>query len=149
MSGVKAPSFPLDPVTLTPIGYVRRDAAERTGADGIAALRAETVQIVIDPRFIDALLEVHAGDALVVLTYFHLSTNDVLQVYPRGDRSRPRRGVFSTRSPDRPNPIGLITVRVIEVDSTILHVRGLDSLDGSPILDIKNYSEGFDSPYEG
>ncbi|MBN1247106.1 MAG: tRNA (N6-threonylcarbamoyladenosine(37)-N6)-methyltransferase TrmO [Anaerolineae bacterium] len=132
-----------------PIGYVRREATERGGASGIEALRAETVQIVVDRRFADALLEVHPGDDLVVLTYFHLGSRDVLQVFPRGDRSRPRRGVFSTRSPDRPNPIGLITVRVLRVDGNVLHVRGLDSLDGSPILDIKSYSEGFDSPYEG
>lgn len=143
------PAFPLDPVTLRPVGYVSREASERGGADQIAALRAQTVELIIDPVYADALLGIEPGDDLVVLTHFHLGRPDVLQVHPRGDLSRPLRGVFSTRSPDRPNPIGLITVRVVSVDVTVLRVKGLDSLDGSPILDIKDSAEGFDTPYLG
>ncbi|MCJ7548143.1 MAG: tRNA (N6-threonylcarbamoyladenosine(37)-N6)-methyltransferase TrmO, partial [Anaerolineae bacterium] len=112
-----------------------------------AALRAETVQLVLDPRFVDALLGVEAGADLVLLTYFHLASHDVLEVHPRGDMARPLRGVFATRSPARPSPIGLVTVRVVRIDANVLWVRGLDTLDGTPILDIKSYSEGFDRPY--
>jgi tRNA (adenine37-N6)-methyltransferase len=149
MSMPDSRTFPLDPVTLTPIGYVRREVAARVSAAEIEALRAETVELVLDPQVVEGLLGVAPGDALVILTYFHLSSGEVLQVHPRGDPDRARRGVFATRSPDRPNPIGLITVRVVAVDGNVLRVRGLDSLDGSPILDIKCYSQGFDAPFEG
>ena len=134
-------------ITLTSIGCVSRGEAVPSGADKIAALRAETVQLVLDPRVVDALLGVEAGADLVLLTYFHLSSHDVLQVHPRGDMARPLRGVFATRSSARPNPIGLVTVRVVRIDGNVLWVRGLDALAGTPILDIKSYSKGFDQPY--
>jgi len=134
-------------ITLTSIGYVSRDEAAPSGAGKIAALRAETVRLVLDPRFVDALLGVEAGADLVLLTYFHLASHDVLQVRPRGDSARPLRGVFATRSPARPNPIGLVTVRVVRIAGNVIWVRGLDALDGTPILDIKSYSRGFDQPY--
>lgn len=140
-------SFVTEPITLTPIGFVSRPDAIPTGADKIAALRAETVRLVLDPRFADALLGVEAGADLVLLTYFHLASHDVLQVHPRGNLARPLRGVFATRSPVRPNPIGLVTVRVVRIEANVLWVKGLDSLDGTPVLDIKSYSEGFDQPY--
>ena len=140
-------NFVAEHITLASIGYVSRDEAAPSGADKIAALRAETVQVVLDPRVGDALLGVEAGADLVLLTYFHLASHDVLQVHPRGDMARPLRGVFATRSPVRPNPIGLVTVRVVRIDGNVLWVRGLDALNGTPILDIKSYSEGFDRPY--
>ena len=140
-------NFVAEQITLTSIGYVSRDEAAPSSADKIAALRAETVQLVLDPRFVDALLGVEAGADLVLLTYFHLASHEVLQVHPRGDRARSLRGVFATRSPARPNPIGLVTVRVVRIDGNVLWVRGLDALNGTPILDIKSYSDGFDQPY--
>ncbi len=140
-------NFVAEQITLTSIGYVSRDEAVPSGADKIAALRAETVRLVLDLRFVEALLGVEAGADLVLLTYFHLASRDVLQVHPRGDRARPLRGVFATRSPARPNPIGLVTVRVVRIDGNVLWVRGLDALDGTPILDIKSYSKGFHQPY--
>ena len=140
-------NFVAEQITLTSIGTVSRDEAAPSGADKIAALRVETVQLVLDLRFVDALLGVESGADLVLLTYFHLASHDVLQVHPRGDVTRPLRGVFATRSPARPSPIGLVTVRVVRIDGNVLWVRGLDALDGTPILDIKSYSEGFDQPY--
>ena len=134
-------------MSFTPIGYVARQASAPVGADKIPALRAETVELHIDPTYADALLGIEVDDALVIMTYFHLASRDVRRVHPRGDRDRPLRGVFATRSPSRPNPIGLSTVRVVQIEGTVLKVRGLDALDGSPILDIKSYSEGFDTPY--
>jgi len=139
--------FAAERITLTSIGYVSRDVVAPSGSDKIAALRAETVRVVLAPRFVDALLGVEIGADLVLLTYFHLASRDVLQVHPRGDRARPLRGVFATRSPARPNPIGLVTARVVRIDGSVLWVRGLDALNGTPILDIKSYSEGFDQPY--
>ena len=139
--------FVAEQIALTPIGYVSRDEAAPPGTDRIATLRAETVQLLLAPRFIEALVGVEPGSDLVLLTYFHLASHDVLQVHPRGDMVRPLRGVFATRSPARPNPIGLVTVRVVRIDGNVLWVRGLDALDGTPILDIKSCSEGFDQPY--
>jgi tRNA-Thr(GGU) m(6)t(6)A37 methyltransferase TsaA len=78
-----------------------------------------------------------AGDQVLILTWLDRASRDVLAVHPRGDRSRPAQGVFSTRSPDRPNPIGLHRVEVAEIDGNRLRVHGLEALDGTPILDLK------------
>ena len=72
-----------------------------------------------------------------MLTWLHQARRDVLEVHPRGDERRPLTGVFSTRSSDRPNPIGLHTVEVLAVDGVRVRVRGLEAIDGTPILDIK------------
>ena len=77
------------------------------------------------------------GDELIVLTWLHLAERDVLQVHPRGDLNRPLTGVFATRSPDRPNPIGLHRVSVLEVAERKLRVAPLEAIDGTPIVDIK------------
>ena len=79
-----------------------------------------------------------AGDELVVVTWLDRADRDVLAVHPRGDASRPRTGVFATRSPDRPNPIGLHTVDVAEVAGSRMRVRNLEALDGTPVLDLKS-----------
>jgi tRNA-Thr(GGU) m(6)t(6)A37 methyltransferase TsaA len=72
-----------------------------------------------------------------VLTWFHLADRDVLSVHPRGDTSRPPRGVFGTRSPHRPNPIGIHRVEVLEVDGARVRVSDLEAVDGTPVIDIK------------
>jgi L-fuculose-phosphate aldolase len=136
------------PITLTPIGHVEREEAEPTGADAIPDLRAKRVRLVLNPEVREALLGVQPGSDLMVVVYLHRASHDVLQVHPRGNPDRPLRGVFATRSPSRPNPIGVTTVRVETVDDTTLTVVGLDALDGTPILDLKSYSAGFDTPYE-
>lgn len=80
---------------------------------------------------------IKAGDELIVLTWLHLAQRDVLQVHPRGDLNRPLTGVFATRSPDRPNPIGLHRVTVLEAAEGRLYVSPLEAIDGTPIIDIK------------
>jgi tRNA-Thr(GGU) m(6)t(6)A37 methyltransferase TsaA len=77
------------------------------------------------------------GDDLLVLTWLHLSSRDTLSVRPRNDESAPLTGVFSTRSPDRPNPIGLHRVRIRSIDGTRIGVADLEALDGTPVLDVK------------
>jgi len=77
------------------------------------------------------------GDEVIVLTWFHQSRRDVLKLHPRGDPSLPITGVFATRSPDRPNPIGLHRVRVLEVAGSKIRVGPLEAIDGTPIVDIK------------
>jgi len=77
------------------------------------------------------------GDEIIVITWFHQAQRDVLQVIPRSDPRNPMTGVFSTRSPDRPNPIGLHRVRVIAVDGLRVRVDHLEALDGTPVIDVK------------
>ena len=91
----------------------------------------------MEPRFAAALAGLAAGDRIVLLTWFHLANRDVLSVHPRGDTSRQPAGVFATRSPERPNPIGLHEVEILQVADGVLSVRGLEAIDGTPVLDIK------------
>jgi tRNA-Thr(GGU) m(6)t(6)A37 methyltransferase TsaA len=91
----------------------------------------------IFPEYQEGLEGIVAGQTIVVLFWLHKSTRDILKVYPRGDRSRGLRGVFSTRSPVRPNPIALSELEVRAIHGNCLEVSGLDVLDGTPIIDIK------------
>lgn len=91
----------------------------------------------ITPQTAPGLMGIQPGDELIVLTWLHLSQRDVLQVHPRGDLKRPLTGVFATRSPDRPNPVGLHRVTVLEVIDRRVRVAPLEAIDGTPIIDIK------------
>jgi tRNA-Thr(GGU) m(6)t(6)A37 methyltransferase TsaA len=91
----------------------------------------------LTPRAGQGLMGIHPGDELILLTWLHLAQRDVLQVHPRGDLGRPLTGVFATRSPDRPNPVGLHRVSVLEVAETKLRVAPLEAIDGTPLIDIK------------
>jgi len=91
----------------------------------------------LTPQAADGLVGIKAGDELIVLTWLHLADRSVLQVHPRGDLNRPLTGVFATRSPDRPNPVGLHRVLVLEVMGDKLRVAPLEAIDGTPIIDIK------------
>lgn len=92
----------------------------------------------IDPACTAAAAGIAPGSEVILLTWLHLSRRDVLEVHPRGDAANPLTGVFSTRSPDRPNPIGLHRVRVLEVDPPArLRVAPLEAVDGTPVIDIK------------
>ena len=122
---------------VTPVGAVRSplaslDDAPRQGDEG-----APDAEVVLSAGVEAALAGVSPGDRVVLLTWFHLASRDVLSVHPRGDASRPPAGVFATRSPDRPNPIGLHEVEVLDVRGNVLLVRGLEAIDGTPVLDIK------------
>ena len=92
----------------------------------------------IDRRYLEALDGIRQGDRIVVLFWLHRADRTVLKVHPRGDRSRPRRGVFATRSPARPNPIAISQFEVLALRDNCIDVSGLDILDGTPIIDIKN-----------
>jgi len=123
---------------LRPVGSVRspllsREQCPKQGREG-----APDAWLEIDPAFADALDGIAAGSEILVLTWLHQGRRDVLKVNPRGDLARPPRGVFSTRSPDRPNPIGLHRVEVMEIGGpTRLRVRPLEAMDGTPVIDIK------------
>jgi tRNA-Thr(GGU) m(6)t(6)A37 methyltransferase TsaA len=124
--------------SLRPIGVVRSELMTREKAPLQGSEGAPEAWVEIDPAFADALAGVAKGDEVILLTWLHLSRRDVLKVHPRGDPENPLTGVFATRSPDRPNPIGLHRVRVLDVDGrTRLRVWPLEALDGTPVVDIK------------
>jgi tRNA-Thr(GGU) m(6)t(6)A37 methyltransferase TsaA len=116
-----------------------RDRAEapRQGDEG-----APDAWLVFDDAVAGGLDGIAAGDELLVLTWLDRARRDILRVHPRGDAGRAEQGVFATRSPDRPNPVGLHRVTVLAVDGTRLHVRDLEALDGTPIVDVKPVLEG-------
>jgi tRNA-Thr(GGU) m(6)t(6)A37 methyltransferase TsaA len=128
--------------TIEPIGFVRStltrlEDAPRQGDEG-----APEAWLELAPQVAQGLTGIEVGDELMVLTWFHLAQRDVLQVYPRGDLNRPLTGVFATRSPDRPNPIGLHQVSVVEVGEHRLRIAALEAIDGTPIVDIKPVLSG-------
>jgi tRNA-Thr(GGU) m(6)t(6)A37 methyltransferase TsaA len=98
---------------------------------------APAATIVLDPAVHAAAADIVPGDRLVVLTWLHAASRDVLRVHPRGDPDRPPTGVFSTRSPDRPNPVGLHTVTVRQVSPGRIDVDALEAIDGTPVIDLK------------
>lgn len=93
--------------------------------------------LVFEPSVRDGLRDLRPGDAAMLLTWLDRARRDVLRVHPRGDPSRPETGVFGTRSPHRPNPIGLHRVEITAVDGLRVRVSGLEAIDGTPILDLK------------
>jgi tRNA-Thr(GGU) m(6)t(6)A37 methyltransferase TsaA len=93
--------------------------------------------LVIDERYVSALEGLEPGADVLVFTWLDRADRETLTVHPRGDASRPLTGVFATRAPGRPNPIGLHEVQVLEVVGPRVHVRHLEALDGTPILDLK------------
>jgi len=109
-----------------------RADAPRQGDEG-----APDAWIVFDESVQAALADIAPGDEILLITWFDRADRDVQTVYPRGDTSRTPTGVFSTRSPDRPNPLGLHRVTVLDVDGLRLHVNNLEALDGTPIVDVK------------
>jgi tRNA-Thr(GGU) m(6)t(6)A37 methyltransferase TsaA len=129
---MNAPDFVLQLVGHVESPLSDREAAPRQGDEG-----APDAWLVFEPRFAEALRDLHVGDEVLVLTWLDRGRRDVLSVHPRGDPLRPLTGVFSTRSPDRPNPIGLHPVTILAMQATRLHVRDLEALDGTPILDVK------------
>jgi tRNA-Thr(GGU) m(6)t(6)A37 methyltransferase TsaA len=121
-------------IILRAIGHVENAFDEPAAPDH---MRAAASRIVLDSRLEAALQGIEPGQQLMVIFYFHRSQGYEQQQHPRGDRSRPKRGVFALRSPNRPNPIGVTVVDVTAVEGTVLHVRGLDAMNGTPVLDLK------------
>jgi tRNA-Thr(GGU) m(6)t(6)A37 methyltransferase TsaA len=121
-------------VTFRPIGIVENGLPRGTPKE---ELRAADSVICIDPELTPGLQGLEKEKKILVIFFFHLSEGWDLHQHPRGDRSRPKRGVFALRSPRRPNGIGVTEVELLEVRENVLTVRGLDALDGTPVLDLK------------
>jgi tRNA-Thr(GGU) m(6)t(6)A37 methyltransferase TsaA len=126
-----------DGFQVMPIGWVESPlidpaAAPRQGDEG-----APDAWLVFEPGVLEGLQGLVTGDEVIVLTWLDRARRDVLRVHPRGDPSRAEAGVFSTRSPHRPNPIGLHRVMIISIDGRRVRVRNLEAVDRTPILDVK------------
>jgi tRNA-Thr(GGU) m(6)t(6)A37 methyltransferase TsaA len=126
-----------DGIFLEPIGWVESTIVERSAAPKQADEGAPSARIVIRPELSDALRGLRAGTPVLILTWLHEAKRDVLAVHPRKDPNRPLTGVFATRSPDRPNPIGLHATVVERMERSAVVVRNLEAIDGTPVLDIK------------
>jgi tRNA-Thr(GGU) m(6)t(6)A37 methyltransferase TsaA len=131
--------------SIKPIGFVRselkrRDEAPQQGFEG-----APNALVEVLPPYRKALHRMQVGDEIIVITWLHRAKRDVLKVCPRGDRSRPLTGLFSTRAPDRPNPLGLHRVKVLEIRRGCLCVDPIEAIDGTPVVDIKPVLESTDS----
>jgi len=128
----------MDSYALKPIGVVRSSLRRREDCPHQGWEGAPEAWVEVDPVLEEGLDGVTPGAEVIVLTWFHEAQRDVLKVHPRGNAARPLRGVFSTRSPDRPNPIGLHRVKVLEIDNRVrLRVAPLEAMDGTPVVDIK------------
>jgi len=124
--------FEVIPIAVVESPLTDRASAPRQGDEG-----APDAWLVFEPRVLAGLEGIEPGDELLVLTWLDRADRDVLRVRPRGDPTRPVQGVFNTRSPDRPNPIGLHRVEVLAIDGARFQVRNLEALDGTPVLDVK------------
>jgi tRNA-Thr(GGU) m(6)t(6)A37 methyltransferase TsaA len=125
------------PFAVVPIGSVHSVLKERSGAPKQGREGAPDAHLEITQEFVEGLDGIKAGDEILVLTWLHQSRRETLKVRPRFDPQNALTGVFQTRSPDRPNPIGLHRVTVLAVDGRTLHVQPLEAIDGTPVVDIK------------
>ncbi len=125
-------------VSLTPIGYGRSPLVERAHAPKQGNEGSPEAWLVFQPEFQEGLIDLRPGDEILVLTWLDRAIRETLSVHPRDDLSAPLRGVFSTRSQDRPNPLGLHRVRIAEIDTPIqFKVLDLEAFDATPIIDVK------------
>ena len=120
-----------------PIGRVESSLTDPAVAPKQGHEGAPDAWLVFEPAVLDALEGIRPGARVLVLTWFHLARRDLLRVHPRDDPANPMQGVFNTRSADRPNPIGLHEVELLAVEGERLHVRPLEAVDGTPVVDIK------------
>ena len=122
---------------LKPIGWVESPLVDPAAAPKQGNEGSPDAWLAFDARFSEGLRDLQVGDEVLVLTWLDRARRDVLVVHPRGDPANPLQGVFNTRSPDRPNPIGLHRVQILAIDGTRIKVRDLEALDRTPIVDLK------------
>jgi tRNA-Thr(GGU) m(6)t(6)A37 methyltransferase TsaA len=125
------------PYEIRPLGYVESSLVDRETAPKQGFEGAPEAWLVFDPDVAGGIRDLAVGDDVFVLTWLHHAQRDVLAVHPRDDPRNPEKGVFSTRSQDRPNPIGLHRVHIAAIDGPRVLVRDLEAFDGTPIVDVK------------
>jgi len=122
---------------IEPIGRVESALTDRKSAPRQPDEGAPEAWLVFEPRVLEGLRTLRVGDEVILITWLDRARRDVLSVHPRGDLSRPEEGVFNTRSPDRPNPIGLHPVEITAIEGERIRVRHLEAVNGTPIIDLK------------
>ena len=122
---------------LHPIGFIRSPLKDRKNAPRQGSEGAPNASLEIVPAYRQALHRMQVGDDVIVITWLHRARREVLKVHPRGELASPLTGVFSTRSPDRPNPVGLHRVKVLKRRAGKLLIGPLEAIDGTPVIDIK------------
>ena len=122
---------------LVSIGTVESRLTDPASAPKQGDEGAPDAWVVLDTHVLEGLRDLRPGDRVVLLTWLHRARRDVLRVHPRDDVTNPEQGVFSTRSADRPNPIGLHQVEILEIDGRRVRVHGLEAVNGTPVVDIK------------
>ena len=127
----------MDTYLLEPIGWIRSELKNTKDAPRFYTEGAPDGRLELDTRVWDAMDGIKVGDELVVITWLHLANRETLKVHPRGDLTRPKRGVFSTRSPHRPNPLGLHRAKVLAIDQNVVSIGPIEAIDGTPVVDIK------------
>jgi tRNA-Thr(GGU) m(6)t(6)A37 methyltransferase TsaA len=120
-----------------PVGHIRSTLRDVSGAPRQGSEGAPDAWLELDPGVARALSGIAAGDDIIVITWLHQASRDVLEVHPRGDTRNPLAGVFATRSPHRPNPLGLHRVTVHEISGMRLRIGPIEAIDGTPVVDIK------------
>jgi tRNA-Thr(GGU) m(6)t(6)A37 methyltransferase TsaA len=123
--------------SLTPIGFVQSSLKSRRAAPKQGSEGAPEAWLEIVPEAVRGLEGIFSGQEIVLITWLHQARRDVMRVHPRSDKNLPLAGVFATRSPDRPNPLGLHRVTVLEIVRNRLRVKPLEAIDGTPVVDIK------------
>lgn len=129
---------------IEPIGVIRSDIKRMEDAPLFYTEGAPNVFLELNTKYRDGLDQIEVGKEIIVLTWLHRARRDVLKVHPRGDASRPLKGVFLTRSQDRPNPLGLHRAKVLGLSENGLVMGPIEAIDGTPVVDIKSVIEDSD-----
>ena len=124
-------------ILIKPIGIVHSNLKKRADAPKQGKEGAPDAWIEIQKEYTSGLQGLSIGDQIIIITWLHLSNRDILAVHPRGNKNNPLTGVFATRSPNRPNPLGLHKVIIKELSENTLKVGPLEAIDGTPVVDIK------------
>lgn len=123
--------------TIKPIGVIESELVSCETAPHQGNEGAPDAWIAVNEEVAEGLEDIKVGNEIIVITWFHTAHRDRLKVHPRGDKTMPLKGVFVTRSPDRPNPLGLHRVTVLEIIGNRLKVGPIEAIDGTPVIDIK------------
>jgi tRNA-Thr(GGU) m(6)t(6)A37 methyltransferase TsaA len=127
---------------LRPVGHVESSLTDPADAPKQGVEGGPDAWLVFDDECEEAMRHLAVGQPVHVITWLHLADRSVLRVHPRDDETQPMRGVFDTRSQDRPNPLGLHTVTILEIDGTRVLVSDLEAVDGTPVIDVKPVLKG-------
>jgi tRNA-Thr(GGU) m(6)t(6)A37 methyltransferase TsaA len=120
-----------------PIGFIRSDLKRRNQAPRQGSEGAPDAWLELASRFFEGLEGIEIGEEIIIITWLHEAQRDTLKVHPRGDQNSPLTGIFLTRSPNRPNPLGLHRVTVREIDGNRIRIGPIEAIDGTPVIDMK------------